>query len=321
MSKIQKLPQNILADITPYLVSDEKIEQALLQDNKKPNIIWLISTNQAIILYGLQPEQKPAIMIMPLDEIKEIDYLQKDDDIQVILYSGVNKSKAVFHFEPSAKDQVEKFFLAFGDLITYRFRNPEGKIEVVQRALPIGDKERHIFGRGKKLEQADSHLEAAKSKTIISAPPLKAETVPPTPAAIPPAKPSPAPVKIDKADNPAATVKIAPKIKEQPKSEPAQGVRADSELISQPSKEVKPEKKLEIKLQEKTPKAKTEPSITPNKTGISEKSLPTKAEEKEKDYGNPIYFIGVTIVATIIGFLCLAFYKSVSKIAKYLKSC
>ena len=103
MSRIQPLPQTILADITPYLCTDEKIEQALLQDNKKPNIIWLISTNQAIILHGQQPEQKPAIMVMALDDIKEIDYLQKDDDIQVVLYSGINKNKAVFHLNPLQK--------------------------------------------------------------------------------------------------------------------------------------------------------------------------------------------------------------------------
>ena len=82
MSKIQKLPQNVRDAITPYLLTGEVIDRALLQDNKKPKEIWLIKTNQAIILHGTQPDkQQPAIMVMALDELREIDYLQKNDDI------------------------------------------------------------------------------------------------------------------------------------------------------------------------------------------------------------------------------------------------
>ena len=102
MSKIQNLPQTVLDAITPYLLTGEVIDKALLQDNKKPREIWLIKTNQAIILHGQQPDKpQPAIMVMALDEIREIDYLQKPDDNQIILYSSKNNGKAVFHFEIS----------------------------------------------------------------------------------------------------------------------------------------------------------------------------------------------------------------------------
>ena len=110
MSKIQKLPQNVLDSITPYLLSGEVVEKALLQDNKKPREIWLIKTNQAIILHGRQPDKpQPAIMVLALDEIREIDYFIKVDDIQIIFYSSKNNGKAVFHFEPSAEKELEKF--------------------------------------------------------------------------------------------------------------------------------------------------------------------------------------------------------------------
>ena len=179
MSQIQALPKDILANITPHLVSGEKVTQALLQDNKKPNIIWLVSTNQAIILHGQQEaNSKPIILVYALDEIKEIDYLQKSDDIQINICSGVNTSKAVFHFEITAKKEVEKFFLEFGDLITYRYINEKGKIVVVQRALPIGDKDRHKFGRGKKLE-AITKSEPSENKIPTKEAPSKPEAAKP----------------------------------------------------------------------------------------------------------------------------------------------
>ena len=153
MSKIQKLPQKVLDAITPYLLTGEVIDKALLQDNKKPKEIWLIKTNQAIILHGTQPDKpQPAIMVMALDEIREIDYLQKLDDIQIILYSSKNNGKAVFHFEKGAAKEIETFFLDLGDLITFRYQTDLGKIKVEQLALPIGHKDRKVFGRGKTPE-------------------------------------------------------------------------------------------------------------------------------------------------------------------------
>ena len=103
MSKIQKLPENVLDAITPYLLTGEIIEKALLQDNKKPREIWLIKTNQAIILHGTQPDKpQPAIMVLALDEIPEIDYLQKIDDIQLIIYSNRHQSSGPHH-DPKPK--------------------------------------------------------------------------------------------------------------------------------------------------------------------------------------------------------------------------
>ncbi len=150
MSKIQDLPNKVLNSISPYLLTGEVIDKAILQDNKKPKEIWIIKTNQAIILHGQHPDRpQPSIMVFALDEIREIDYLQKPDDIQVIFYSIKNNGKAVFHFDTSVAKDLEKFFENLGDLITYRYQAEKGKIQVVQRALRIGDKDRRVFGRGK----------------------------------------------------------------------------------------------------------------------------------------------------------------------------
>lgn len=308
MSQIQTLPKDILANITPHLVSGEAVKQALLQDNKKPNIIWLISTNQAIILHGQQePNSKPIIMVYALDEIKEIDYLQKNDDIQVIIYSGVNTGKAVFHFEISAKSEVEKFFLEFGDLITFRFINDKGKIEVVQRALPIGDKERHKFGRGKKLEEkakveASTIKDPKQESTSASKEPAKAiekqtETAPKAETIKPKAQ----------ENNPKQTTieqKLAANIQKkaaEQKTAVASKTQADNE-------------------QKSTVGTKAPVTIPPRQVTDGKPQETKPAANKEIDYGNPVFFIGVTIIATAVGFFCLSFFKTISKIVKYFKN-
>ena len=317
MSRIQPLPQTILADITPYLCTDEKIEQALLQDNKKPNIIWLISTNQAIILHGQQPEQKPAIMVMALDDIKEIDYLQKDDDIQVVLYSGINKNKAVFHFEPSAKDEVEKFFLAFGDLITYRLKSPEGKINVIQRALPIGDKERHLFGRGKKKEAVKkSYPSTQQPSSQKNENPKDSQN-----SLNNKIEPDKADLKTDEKNSQT----ISPSSSHQKDSQKSlnekresdqegektedKNYKTDSQLSSQKKDNQKP-------VNDKSNQQNTKATHLGKESSNSEQK---PENSKEIDYGNPLFFLGVTVIATLLGFFCLAFFKQISRIVKFFK--
>lgn len=318
MSQIQALPKDILANITPHLVSGEKVTQALLQDNKKPNIIWLVSTNQAIILHGQQEaNSKPIILVYALDEIKEIDYLQKSDDIQINICSGVNTSKAVFHFEITAKKEVEKFFLEFGDLITYRYINEKGKIVVVQRALPIGDKDRHKFGRGKKLE-AITKSESSENKIPTKEAPSKPEA----------AKPASKPENIEQkllANIQKKAAEAQQKTVEAPKS-PA--VTEASKPAPQPKPEEvshKPAETVEIK-KESTVKPESistkQPSVE-NKTKSDNKPQDNKeakpVAKKEIDYGSPVFFISVTVIATAVGFFCLSFFKTISRIVTFFK--
>ena len=51
------------------------------------------------------------------------------------------------------------------------------------------------------------------------------------------------------------------------------------------------------------------------------KTEPAKEDKpkKEIDYGSPLYFITVTIISTIVGFFCLSFFKTISKVVKYFK--
>lgn len=294
MSRIQKLPQNILEDITPHLVSDETIGKALYQDSQLPTKIWLIETNQAIIFHGQEPNQKPVVMACPADEIKEIDYLKKDDFVNVVFYYGKN-GKAGFKFKKEDFKEIDEFLMNFSDLITARYKDKNGKIQILQRALPIGDKERRVFGRGvknvtKKGEEWRGWVEKAEKEE-------KAESK-----------------ALDK--NP---------IKDKGRSQDKPKEKAQDK--SQENKEG--ERKEEAKNGEEGLK-KDEEGVKKGKEGIKtdfanhpppSKKIPLKEEkpENEKDYGNPIYFISVTITATAMAFLCLAFFKTLSRVASYLK--
>ena len=335
MSKLQKLPDSVLDAITPYLLTGETIEKSLLQDNKKPREIWLIKTNQAIILHGQQPDRpQPAIMVFALDEIPEIDYLQKIDDIQLIIYSSKNSGKAVFHFETSASKEVEKFLEDLGDLITFRYQNAKGKITVVQKALPIGSKERKVFGRGKQQEIPFlSKNKVSKSTETKSIPAKKTDENKPK-------------------QEEKIAVKVAPKIEvkpaEQAKEQPISKDIKPSEKATDKSKaevlqtevlssnnskkaEVPPVKtavKNEPASNKDSKSAETKTAAGSSKSSIIShlQENPLKPADKEDskppkeiDYGNPVYFISVTIIATIVGFFCLSFFRTISKVVKYFK--
>ena len=326
MSKIQNLPQSVLDAITPYLLTGEVIDKALLQDNKKPREIWLIKTNQAIILHGQQPDKpQPAIMVMALDEIREIDYLQKPDDNQIILYSSKNNGKAVFHFEISASKEIEKFLEDLGDLITFRYQTEKGKITVVQKALPIGSKERKIFGRGKQQnvpfltknkpskEPAPKQSEKLSVKVAPKAEPQpvsKENTKTVSTKAKPDNTPS-APLKQE--PKKASTAISAPlKAKDLPKETP-------KDLPAKP-KEDKAVTPVSPNSNKENKPAETKSSKAVNSAIISHlQESPVKKPSKEIDYGNPLFFITVTIIATITGFFCLSFFKTISKVVNYFK--
>ena len=341
MSKIQKLPENVLDAVTPYLVTGEIIEKALLQDNKKPREIWLIKTNQAIILHGQQPDRpQPAIMVLPLDEIPEIDYLQKIDDIQLIIYSKKNNGKAVFHFETSASKEVEKFLEDLGDLITFRYQTNKGKITVVQKALPIGDKERKVFGRGKpqdvpfisknkNVTQNDAKNNTVQ-KTVEKTPvkPIEKPAVKEPVKAEQPKINKPATdnkeklvLKTNESKVPTETKTVKPAISESPSSKsslPEKSVEKTAE------KSVLP-KATESTKKESKPETKSVSSASSIISHLQENPVPKPEPAKENkpkkeiDYGSPLYFITVTIISTIVGFFCLSFFKTISKVVKYFK--
>lgn len=337
MSKIQKLPQKVLDAITPYLLTGEVIDKALLQDNKKPREIWLIKTNQAIILHGQQPDKpQPAIMVLALDELREIDYLQKNDDIQVILYSSKNNGKAVFHFEKTAAKEIEAFFDDLGDLITFRYQTDLGKISVVQKALPIGHKDRKVFGRGKKPDvpflaktkvskPSESQDKPAETPKVKSNPPVETNN---TTKINETAKPVSA-NKVTEQQIPQKTV--VPEIKKETKP-------IDKPIPSQPVKSAMNTESPKVETNNSVKKAETHqdkssntsikaPGITKNSliSHLQENPIPPKEPEdestkaKETDFGSPVYFITVTIIATIVGFFCLSFFQTISKVVKYFR--
>ena len=338
MSKIQKLPENVLDAITPYLLTGEIIEKALLQDNKKPREIWLIKTNQAIILHGTQPDKpQPAIMVLALDEIPEIDYLQKIDDIQLIIYSNKNNGKAVFHFETAASKEIEKFLEDLGDLITYRYQTNKGKITVVQKALPIGHKERKVFGRGKPQEVPFISKKQSEIKANTAAKEVK--KVENTPVAKPQVKTEPPKPNKPLADNKEKLVLKTNESKVQQETKTSKPVVSESPVINKVSQSEKPAEKPAIKpvtssatpkvsentKKESKPETKTTSSSSSIISHLQENPVPKTEPAKEDkpkreiDYGSPLYFITVTIISTIVGFFCLSFFKTISKVVKYFK--
>ncbi len=340
MSKIQKLPQKVRDAITPYLLTGEVIDKALLQDNKKPKEIWLIKTNQAIILHGSQPDKpQPAIMVMALDEIREIDYLQKNDDIQVILYSCKNNGKAVFHFEKTAAKEIETFFSDLGDLITFRYQTELGKIKVAQLALPIGHKDRKVFGRGKTPE-IPFLAKTKPSKPAVEKAPLVSEKkdIPLRTQATAKTATS---QKLPEEKSVKTTSNIPEKVADKPTTEaniqqtnikPAVTVSAKTEnkKIDEPvtSKEKIESSHKEEKVVNKAANTATKaPVKAPTLIShLQENPIPPKEETKEEetkskeiDFGSPVYYIGVTIIATIVGFFCLSFFKLISRVVRYFR--
>lgn len=339
MSKIQKLPENVLDSITPHLLTGEIIEKALLQDNKKPREIWLIKTNQAIILHGTQPDKpQPAIMVLALDEIPEIDYLQKIDDIQLIIYSNKNNGKAVFHFETSASKEIEKFFEDLGDLITFRYQTPKGKITVVQKALPIGHKERKVFGRGKpqevpfisKNKNVKSSEEKANTtqKTVEKTPAKPVEK----PLAKEPVKTEPPKINKPASDDKEKLVLKTNEIKAKTETKPVKPMISESPSNVKSSNSEKTLEKPAVKSENKSDAPKAQENTKKESKHVSSassiishlqenpvpKTEPAKPK-KEIDYGSPLYFITVTIISTIVGFFCLSFFKTISKVVNYFK--
>ena len=341
MSKIQKLPENVLDAVTPYLLTGEIIEKALLQDNKKPREIWLIKTNQAIILHGQQPDKpQPAIMVLALDEIPEIDYLQKIDDIQLIIYSNKNNGKAVFHFETAASKEIEKFLEDLGDLITYRYQTTKGKITVVQKALPIGHKERKVFGRGKKQEVPFISKKQSDSKeNTVSKEAKRVENSPVSSSVVKTNIKTEQPkTNVPSTDNKDKLVLKTNEIKAQPEAKVSKPVSTESPTnnkVSQPDKTIeKPTTKAESNsvlpqaIEKSKKESKHEIKASSSSSIIShlqenpvQRKEPEKEDKpkKEIDYGSPLYFITVTVLATIVGFFCLSFFKTISKVVKYFK--
>lgn len=308
MSRIQKPSKEIIEAIKPYLVTDEKIEKALVQDDKKQSLgleIWLVKTNQAIILYGKQTSKEARVLVYPLDDISEIDYFdKKPDDINVMFFprEGIKSEKAKLHFSGKDRNDVEQFFLELGDIITYRTLGKDNKINVLCRALPIGDKNRKKYGRGREIKP----VETAKKDVA-------------------PAKDGVAPKKVG-SEGVEKVKTLAPKTVDTPKK----AIPSDSEnkVEQKTVSSAVPNKEKEIteKVQQPAPKSETQPTSKQIPQTILNNDVKKSQTEKvddskedklsiSKDFGNPVYFVATTIIATIIGFFCLFFFRKFSRLS------
>lgn len=314
MSRIQKPSKEIIEAIKPYLVTDEKIEKALVQDDKKQSLgleIWLVKTNQAIILYGKQTSKEARVLVYPLDDISEIDYFdKKPDDINVMFFprEGIKSEKAKLHFSGKDRNDVEQFFLELGDIITYRTLGKDNKINVLCRALPIGDKNRKKYGRGREIKP----VEPAKKDVIL-------------------AKDGVAPKKVasegvEKVKTVATKTVETSKVVDTPKNT----IPSDSEnkVEQKTVSSAVPNKEKEIleKVQQSASKSETQPTSKQISQTIQNNDAKKEQTEKvndskedklsiSKDFGNPVYFIATTIIATIIGFFCLFFFRKFSRLS------
>lgn len=358
MSRIEKLPKEITEAIKPYLTNNEVVLQALLHDDQKASAgleIWLIKTNQAIILHGQQVDPKKpgvntSILVYPLDELKEIDFLVKLANIQLVFNPSTEKTEAArLRFSKNDNEVLGGFFQDLGDIITYRVTQENGKIMVHQRALPIGDKDRKIFGRGiggaatsgiavssapAKTETKPVSKVEAKPATNISKPVQKVEQKPVVKEEVKPA----VVVSAVKTESKIETAPLA-RVEQKPAAAPAENV-----VMKTPSVQVaKTEPKTISKAEETTQIPKAETIIPNNKAAESKLSAkpastvktdvkpvpqpvvkaeteePEQAEKpaKEIDYGSPVFIAAATIIATFVGFMCLYLFKTLSRFVSF----
>ncbi len=315
MSRIQKPSDNIIEAIKPYLVIDEKIEKALVQDDKKQSLgleIWLVKTNQAIILYGKQTAKEARILVYPLDDISEIDYFdKKPDDINVMFFprEGIKSEKAKLHFSGKDRNDVEQFFLELGDIITYRTLGKDNKINVLCRALPIGDKNRKKYGRGREIKQVETAKNVVAPKPVSSERVEKVETVVAKTAVDSPRTADVSKTTVDTPQN-----RVIPDSESKVEQKTISSVNSNKEKV------------IAEKVQQPAPKYEKQQiskQISQTTQNNNAKKTPTEKIDDSKDdkisiskdFGNPVYFIATTIIATIIGFFCLFFFRKFSSLS------
>lgn len=130
MVEAGKIPENIRQDISIYLGSEEKILKALsLVSGKIEAVgeIWLILTSHSIYFHTRELSKEPVIALLPRNEIKEIDYFQKQYEITLTFFpkkSNANSTRLSFPIDK--KGELEDLCDEIADLINFRMETPAG---------------------------------------------------------------------------------------------------------------------------------------------------------------------------------------------------
>ncbi len=202
------VPHNVLDDISIYLAPNEKPSKVItplskeqLEDVKETRI-WLVLTNYSVIFHTQTEGKLPLIALIPLDELKEVEYFQKTNSI-VLTFEPFNRKlqKSTVLFQMDKQAEVEDFCTEIADLIKYKIETPDG-VKTLTQAIP----RKKISGRQTPVlpppifipDPPKPSVSATPPPKYVSPEPKRTETVASSPFAIKIGKEDKKPGQIDK---------------------------------------------------------------------------------------------------------------------------
>ncbi len=124
------IPAAVKEDISIYLGPDEKVVKAISSvSGKIASIgeIWLLLTSHSIFFHTKEHKKEPVIALMPLKDIKEIDYFQKTAEIILTFVPAKKQGNSTrLSFPASKRAELEDFCDDLADLINFRMETTNG---------------------------------------------------------------------------------------------------------------------------------------------------------------------------------------------------
>lgn len=209
MNAPASLPENIRNDISIYLAPEEKIIKALSPFGTAATTagqVWLILTGQSVIFHTCETGKEPLVAMLPRKDIREIEYFQKQNGVQLTFVPSGKGQVSRLNFAPEKQEELEDFCEELADLINFKKETASGvKIYNAPRseptALPASQKPaasvagrqssdgepelRHAASALKHADKPEPATASAVEKTAAKAAPVSAVEAPPRPAARP----------------------------------------------------------------------------------------------------------------------------------------
>lgn len=130
------LPEEIREDVTIYLLPAEKILKALTPFESSEDVedkrghLWVLLTNFSVIFHTCEKNKEPLIALMARKDIKEIEYYEREKDIQITFVPKKNTLNVTkLTFSQTKKTELEDFCEDLAELITYK-KEKDGIVQV-----------------------------------------------------------------------------------------------------------------------------------------------------------------------------------------------
>ena len=136
MTSSGRLPEEIREDVSIYLSPAEKILKALtpfeaIEDvEDKRGRLWVLLTNFSVIFHTCEKNKEPLIALMARKDIKEIEYYEREKDIQITFVPKKNTLNVTkLTFSQTKQTELEDFCEDLAELITYK-KEKDGIVQV-----------------------------------------------------------------------------------------------------------------------------------------------------------------------------------------------